>query len=147
MPQASCAQGQALPLIHISAPNDGAVVRGIVDIRGQVQAPDFDRYELQYALASDPENFLPISASLVEMPNYGTVLGSWDPASGQVPNGEVILRLAARSTSGGFINDDIRLTIDLAPAPAPVETETPEPDEAVFGPTVDAISTPTGTDQ
>ena len=144
MPQASCAQGQALPLIHISAPNDGAVARGRLEIRGQVQAPDFDRYELQYALAADPDTFLPISASLVEMPNYGTVLGVWDPASGQAPNGEVILRLAARSTNGGFINDEIRLTIDLPPAlPIPVETESPDPDEAVFSPTIVAL--PLGT--
>ena len=143
-PQTACSQGQALPLIHISAPNDGAVVRGLQDIRGQVQAPDFDRYELQYALADDPDNFLPISASLVDMPNYGAILGTWDLAAGQVPNGDVILRLAARSTSGGYINDEIRLTVDLRPTPpVPVETESPEAGGTVFSPTI--IALPLGT--
>ena len=47
LPQASCAQGQSLPLVQISAPNDAAVVRDYVEIRGQVQGPDFDRYELE----------------------------------------------------------------------------------------------------
>ena len=143
-PQTACAQGQALPLIHISAPNDGAVVRGRVDIRGQVQAPDFDRYELQYALANDPENFRSISASLVEMPNYGTVLGTWDLAAAGVPDGEIILRLAARSTNGGFINDEIRLVVaQPASTPLPGASPTPPPGEPAFGPTI--VSLPSGT--
>ena len=136
-PQAACAQGQTLPLINISSPNDGQVMRGAFEIRGQVQAPDFDKFELLYASADDPEAFYPISASLVQMPQYGTPLGSWDTVAAQAPNGNYILRLAASSLNGGFINVDRNITVDN-------DLSAPEPAEPVFGPTVDLISTPTG---
>ncbi|MCY4017997.1 MAG: transglycosylase domain-containing protein [Chloroflexi bacterium] len=136
MPQAACAQGQSLPLINLSAPNNGAVVRDIVEIRGQVRAPDFDRFELGYAYRDNPNKFLPISAALVEMPNYGTVLGLWDTRSLGVPDGEYILRLAAYSSSGGNINYDINLR---------VENPTATPEQAIFQPTIVSIplATPT----
>ncbi len=136
-PQAACAQGQALPLINISSPNAGQVMRGAFDIRGQVQAPDFDKFELLYASAEDPETFYPISASLVQMPQYGSPLGNWDTVAGQIPNGNYILRLAASSLHGGFINFDLNISVDNSASSS-------EPGEAVFGPTVDAIATPAG---
>ena len=133
-PQAACAQGQQLPLINLSSPNDGAVVRGAVELRGQVSAPDFDKFELLYASANAPETFHPISASLVQMPQYGTPLGIWDTVAGQVPNGETILRLAATSLSGGYINFDLKIRVDNTAV---------EPGEPAFGPTVDEIVVPT----
>ena len=138
MPQAECAQGQSLPLINISAPNRGAVVRDTIEIRGQVQAPDFDRFELEYAYRDDPGKFLPISAALVEMPNYGTVLGVWDTRSLGVPDGEYILRLAVYSANGGNINFEINLRVEN---PAPTAT----PEQAIFQPTIVSIplATPT----
>ena len=129
-PQTACAQGQQLPLINLSSPNKGAVVRGQVELRGQVSAPDFDRFELLYASAAAPETFYPISASLVQMPQYGSPLGIWDTIAGQVPNGEYILRLAATSLSGGFINFDLDIRVDNSAV---------EPGEPAFGPTVDEI--------
>ena len=111
-PQAACAQGQELPLINISSPNAGAVIRGAVEIRGQVQAPEFDKFELLYASVAAPDDFFPISASLVQMPQYGTPLGSWDTIAAQVPNGDYILRLNATSLQGGFINFDLNIRID-----------------------------------
>ena len=143
-PQAGCVQGQSLPLVNISAPNDGAVIRGPVEIRGQAQAPDFDRFELQYAPQDDRENFLPISASLVEMPNYGTVLGVWDTAALQVPDGAYILRLIARSTNGGSIVFEINLTVNN-PEPTSVPAPTGTPERAVFQPTIVSILLPTPT--
>ena len=112
LPTASCAQGQSLPLFNISAPNDGAVVRGLVEIRGQAQAPDFDRFELQYARRDSPATFHPISASLVEMPAYGSVLGLWDTAAPDAPEGDVVLRLVAYSTQGGVISVERSLRIE-----------------------------------
>ena len=135
-PQDACAQGQPLPLINISNINPGQVLHGTVEIRGQAQAPDFDRFELLYASAHDAEAFYPISASLVEMPAYGTPLGSWDTRAAQLQNGAYILRLAAHSSSGGSISFDVPISIDNSIAP-------PEPAEPVFGPTIDAIITPT----
>ena len=136
-PQEACAQGQTLPLVNISSPNKGQVMRGAFEIRGQVQAPDFDKFELLYASVDDPETFYPISASLVQMPQYGTPLGTWDTVASQAPNGDYILRLAASSLNGGFIHFDINIAVDN-------DDSASEPADPVFGPTVDAISTPTG---
>ncbi len=135
-PQEACVQGQQLPQINISNLNAGQVLHGAVEIRGQVQAPDFDRFELLYASAADPETFFPISASLVQMPQYGTPLGIWDTRAAQVPNGNYILRLAAKSLNGGFINFDLNISIDNTIADI-------EPAEPAFGPTVEEIIIPT----
>lgn len=137
-PQEACVQGQQLPLINISNLNAGQVLHGAVEIRGQVQAPDFDRFELLYASAAEPEIFFPISASLVQMPQYGTPLGIWDTRAAQVPNGNYILRLAAKSLHGGFINFDLNISIDNSIADI-------EPGEPAFGPTVEEIIIPTPT--
>lgn len=131
-PQAACAQGMQLPLVSLSSPNPGAVVSGAVEVRGQVQAPDFDRFELLYATAAEPEAFYPIMASLVPMPQYGTPLVSWDTLAAQVPDGDVVLRLVATSLSGGSIHVELPLTVDNS---SPV----PGDDEPVFGPTVESI--------
>ncbi len=137
-PQDACAQGQPLPLINISNLNAGQVLHGAIEIRGQVQAPDFDRFELLYASAGDPETFFPISASLVQMPQYGSPLALWDTRAAQVPDGNYILRLAAKSLEGGFINFDLNISIDNTIAD-------PQPAEPVFGPTVEEIIIPTPT--
>ncbi len=133
-PQAGCAQGQELPLVNISSPNQGATLRGAVELRGQVQAPDFDKFELLYATVEKPTEFYPISAGMVQMPAYGSPLVTWDTVAAQVPNGDYILRLAATSLSGGFINFDLNITVDNSAAP---------PAEPVSGPTVENIITPT----
>ncbi|MDE2855267.1 MAG: transglycosylase domain-containing protein [Chloroflexota bacterium] len=133
-PQAACAQGQQLPLINLSSPNNGAVIRGAVELRGQVQAPALDRFELLYAHADNPNAFYPISASLVQMPQYGSPLGLWDTMAAQVPNGDIILRLAATSLSGGFINFDLNVSVDNSAL---------EEGEPAFGPTVENIIIPT----
>ncbi len=133
-PTEACAQGQQLPLINLSSPNDGAVLRGPVELRGQVSAPDFDKFQLLYASAAEPETFYPISASLAQMPHYGTPLGIWDTAAAGLPNGDYILRLAADSLRGGFINFDLKVSVDNT------ALETGEP---AFGPTVEDIIIPT----
>ncbi len=136
LPQASCTQGMPLPLVGLSSPNPGAVVNGLVEVRGQVQAPDFDKFELLYASAAEPGIFYPIMASLVLMPQYGTALGSWDTVAAQVPDGDVILRLVATSLSGGSIHVDLPLTVDNASL-APVGGE------PGFVPTIESIIIPT----
>ncbi|MXV94052.1 MAG: penicillin-binding protein, partial [Chloroflexi bacterium] len=135
-PQAACTQGMQLPEFNLSSPNPGAVVSGTVEIRGQAQAPDFDKFELLYASATEPETFYPVMASLVLMPDYGTPLGSWDTVAAQVPNGEVTLRLEATALSGGSIHVDLPLTVDNSS----LETNGDAP---VFAPTIESILIPT----
>ena len=135
-PEQACAQGQPLPLINISSPNAGQVLHGAVVIRGQAQAPDFDRFELLYANVDQPEVFYPISASLVQMPQYGSPLGTWDTVAAQAPDGNYLLRLAASSLKGGSIKFDLRVRLDNSIGAA-------QPGEPAFGPTVEEIIVPT----
>ena len=121
-PTGYCVQGQGLPAVSISSPNEGAVLRGLVEIRGQAQAPDFSHYELLYARAEQPQTFTPISASLVQVPQYGGLLGTWDIAAGGIPTGSYILRLLATSLTGGSIERDVNLLVDN---PLPVPEPTP----------------------
>ena len=139
LPTAECAQGQALPLVNLSAPNDGAVIRGAVEIRGQAQAADFDRFELEFARVDAPDTWYPISASLVEMPHYGTTLGVWDTVTQGIPNGDYVLRLKAASTSDGSIIVERRLRVEND------WTSGDQPVAAGLGTIVSAASAPTQT--
>ena len=131
-PTGSCAQGQGLPAVHISSPNEGAVVRGAVEIRGQVQAPDFSHYELLYAGAEQDESFIPISSALIQVPQHGGFLGTWDTLAAQIPTGNYILRLLATSLTGGSIQRDLNILVDNpTPTATPGAVITP-----VFAPTV-----------
>ncbi len=129
-PEGFCAQGQRLPVVTISSPSEGAVVRGAVEIRGQVQASDFSHYELLYASAAQADAFFPISAALIEVPQHGGLLGTWDTLAAQIPSGHYILRLLATSLTGGSIQHDLHILVDN-PTPGPI-----------FMPTV--VSTPSG---
>lgn len=137
-PTGSCAQGQGLPAVHISSPNEGAVIRGAVEIRGQVQAPDFSHYELLYARAGQDESFIPISSALIQVPQHGGFLGTWDTLAAQIPTGNYILRLLATSLTGGSIQRDLNILVDNPmPTATPGAVITP-----VFAPTV--VSVPSG---
>ncbi len=135
-PTGSCAQGQGLPVVNISSPNDGAVIRGAVEIRGQVQAPDFSHYELLYAKADQDASFFPISSALIQVPQHGGFLGAWDTLAAQIPTGQYILRLLVTSSTGGAIQRDLNILVDN---PAP--TATPG---AIITPVFIPTSTPSG---
>lgn len=138
-PTGSCAQGQGLPVVNISSPNDGAVIRGAVEIRGQVQAPDFSHYELLYAAADQDASFFPISSALIQVPQHGGFLGVWDTLSAQIPTGQYILRLLVTSSTGGSIQRDLNILVDNpAPTATPGAIVTP-----VFVPTIVSVAAPT----
>ena len=134
-PAAACTPGQQLPLVNISSPNPGQTLGGSIDIRGQVQAPNFDRFELLYASSANPDRFYPISASLVQMPDYATPLGTWDTIAAQVPDGDTTLRLVVTAENGGRITVERNIRIDSSVAPQ--GTALP-----AFSPAVDLITTP-----
>lgn len=120
-PTNACQQGMTLPSVRINNPSDNQQLTGTLTITGQVTAPDFNRYELQYAAASAPQNFQPIGTfSTTQFPNAGSTLGTWDTTT--VPNGSYILRLRVTSTTGGYINRDV--TVNIANV-QPTATPTP----------------------
>lgn len=122
-PTAACSQGQVLPTVRINNPTAGQTLTETVTITGQISAPDFRSYQLLYAPASTPNEFRAITQELTQQfPTAGSALGTWDTRN--VPNGSYILRLAAYSTSGGYIFRDVQVTIQNVP---PTPTPTPSP--------------------
>ncbi|GEM_PF-269744 len=119
-PANACSQGQTLPSINVSFPNANQTVLGQVVIQGQVQAPNFVRYELAYAAANQPDTFFPITTSQNQVQVNGSELGSWDTLT--LPNGNYTIRLTVVSNTGGTIVIDIPVLVDN-----PVPTATPLP--------------------
>jgi subtilisin family serine protease len=103
----------------ISAPADGAEIRGPVTITGWAQGPNFARYLLAYAPVGSAT-----FTSLADLttPVNGAALGTFDPFS--VPDGLYTVRLWALDTNRKTFNDQIQVkvayTAITVPAPPPV---------------------------
>ncbi len=117
-PAQACTQGQVLPTVRLNNPQSNQTLTGNVTITGQITAPDFQRYELQYAPVGST-SFLPIGqASTQQFQNAGSTIGTWDTT--RVTNGQYTLRLAAYSTAGGYIFRDVTVALsNVPPTPTP----------------------------
>jgi membrane peptidoglycan carboxypeptidase len=119
-PEQACQQGQQLPSVRLINPSDGQTLSGEFILTGQVSAPNFNRYDLEYASVANPEAFNAISSSTQQVPTAGNEIGRWDTRN--VPNGEYIVRLAAYSANGGNIIRTARVRIENI---QPTATPTP----------------------
>ena len=128
-PTQACIQGEQLPAVSLVNPSDGATLTGPVTITGQVSAPNFAYYQLEYASAGAPEIFTPIGAAVnQQFPNNGSTLATWDTRT--VPNGQYVLRLAVYSSTNGYIFRTVRVTLNNippTPTPAPATATLPPP--------------------
>ena len=135
LPAAQCQPGMQLPQVQMTSPTDGQQVTGTVQFMGQVQAPNFNRYQIEIASINSPDSFTIVSGPTATQQN-GT-LGQWDSAT--VPNGVYRLRLAAFANDGGYIYRVIQVGVNnVAPTPttAPLIPATP------FGNPTQAGTTP-----
>ncbi|NLE45302.1 MAG: penicillin-binding protein, partial [Chloroflexi bacterium] len=82
-PQERCTEQTVRPELHISYPAQGATVQGIVHVRGTIQLPNFDRYEVQFGLGDNPSGWGWISGPHLAQVRDGT-LAQWD-VSGLTP--------------------------------------------------------------
>jgi hypothetical protein len=139
-PTAQCSTSTQLPNIRIVNPTDGQQVQGLVQITGAAQAPNFNRYQIEFAPSTDPENFRIIANGgpfTTQQPTGGT-LATWDTT--QVPNGIYRLRLAAFANDGGYAYRIVQVGVNN-----PLPTATPQPTLAptlIVPPTVDFGATP-----
>lgn len=138
-PTSACAQGQVLPSVYLNNPTNNQQVTGTLTITGQISAPDFSRYEIEYASAAAPENFIAITTNTQQFPSAGSTLGTWDTTT--VPNGSYILRLSAYSNAGGLITRAVTVNVanvQPTPTPQPIVTVTESfflPTPIIFGTT------------
>ena len=85
----------------ISSPTEGEVVEGIVEIRGNLPANDFQSARLAYAYAGDAEKewFL---ISKLDQPGEDLLLAAWDTTT--ITDGVYQLRLILKTTTGEKVN-------------------------------------------
>jgi len=125
-PTQACSQGEQLPAVTLVNPGDGATLTGQVTITGQVSAPNFAYFQLEYASGGAPDTFTPIGAAVnQQFPTNGATLATWDTRT--VPNGQYILRLAVYSSTNGYIFRTIRVTLNNIPPTPTAAPPTPVP--------------------
>jgi len=138
-PTGACQQGQTLPSVLINFPQENTVLEGQVAFTGQVSATDLQRWNLQISeVGTDNYRSIMPQPATNQIPSRGTVLFEWDSTS--VENGAYIIRLEAISTSGGYIQRDVRVTIDN-PLPTPIPAS-PTPVQVEITPLLPATNTP-----
>lgn len=89
---ADCIPGQ----VEITFPENGSSVRGVIELEGSANIPNFGFYKYETAPFNDPETWLTIQAgnTIVE----GDVLGPWDTT--RLPPGDYFLRLVVTDNAG-----------------------------------------------
>ncbi|MCS6906580.1 MAG: hypothetical protein RML93_01705 [Anaerolineales bacterium] len=108
----SCIAGQ----INISSPQNGSEVRGIVEVRGSANIPNFGFYKLEMR-RTDEQNWLTILAG--NQPQSEGVLGAWNTVL--LPPAVYQLRLVVVD-SQGIASPPCEIQIRVAP-----NDETPRP--------------------
>ncbi|MBC8248474.1 MAG: penicillin-binding protein 1C [Anaerolineales bacterium] len=132
--------------VAIFQPSEGQVVEGFVPVVGRVRMPDFDHYEVQYGVGSDPIGWGWVSGPHLTMVEDG-LLTEWDTQG--VGNGLRTLRVVAFDHQGNTVEGRVQVVVNnptptptLTPTVTPTPTETPTP---TITPTPTPTSTPTTT--
>jgi membrane peptidoglycan carboxypeptidase len=141
-PLETCTESTDRPQVFVVQPNPGSTVHGVVPIVGTVQLPNFDRYEVQYGIGSNPQGWGWISGPHLAQVRDG-LLAEWDTA--HLAPGPYTLRIVAFSREQGSIEARVQVFV-ATPTDTPVPTPTPSPSpEATFTPSPAVTPTPTPT--
>jgi membrane peptidoglycan carboxypeptidase len=131
-PQTACTQGMILPTVRLNNPSPNQTLTGLVTLRGQISASDFNRYDLLYASGANPTSFQSITTATQQFPNQDSPLGTWDTTN--LPNGGYIVRLAAYSNQGGYVFRDVNVLLNNVPP-----TPTPAPPTPTLPPQITPV--------
>lgn len=126
-PRDSCSPDTERPLVLITYPENGGTVSGVVPVYGSVQLPDFQHYEADYGVGSDPQGWGWISGPHLAQVRGG-LLTEWDTT--HLTPGLYTLRITAFSGTLGRVEARVQVFVAAppeVPTPAPMPTDTPEP--------------------
>ena len=145
-PTEYCDPNAPRPYVVFSTPSENATVEGVIQLRGAITMPDFNRYEVRFGVSSDPGAFSqPFIVDTNQHPEGESILGEWD--SRTVENGPYTLRLVAIDNFGRSVTRDVHVTVNnAAPTALPTSTLAPTPTPAApvpAGPTQPAAILPT----
>jgi penicillin-binding protein 1C len=137
-PEGFCTAGSR-PQVNITSPlNNEALPQGLVSVQGQVQLPNFDRYEVTFGVGTDPQGWGWISGPHLAQVADGE-LTVWDTT--HLEPGLYTLRVVAFTRDG--VTVEARVIVSVV-APEPTATTTPLPTETPT-PTPEATLTPSPT--
>ncbi len=138
-------QALAAPLAQearpvIAQPQQGAPVRGVVQIVGSATHPQFQRYELYYAVwpIQSDQSWIFIGDAHSNPQTLG-LLGTWDSRS--VPDGAYALRVRVVKADGNYLDSEPRQVV--VANTRPYESPTPEGGAATPEPLPTAADEPT----
>ncbi len=134
-PEGSCPTSSIVATI--TAPLDGATVRGQLPLEGSAVAANFSHYQVEVGVGAAPQAFLMIHGPVRELVEQGQ-LGIFDTS--QVENGPYTLRLVVVDRNGGTVEARVRILVDN-PIATPTPTAPPSPTVTLSPPTV--TQTPT----
>jgi membrane peptidoglycan carboxypeptidase len=153
VPTTFCEFGSPIPVVNVFEPQGGQTIQSRTEIKGQVSAQNFHRYQIEFAPLTDPENFAMIEGPIyTQYADPNSTLGWWDTT--QVENGDYILRLAVFSTDGGYLYRTAMVRVNnpmivptntppVAPTAAPGALPTPLPFDDLSTPAPSTLPTPT----
>jgi hypothetical protein len=123
-PLEECGENTGRPEVSISEPTNGATVQGIVPIFGTVQLPNFDRYEVQYGLGSDPQGWGWVSGPHQAQVQDG-LLTRWDTS--HLSPGVYTVRIKAFDREQHTVETQIEVQL-VPPTATPTQTPSPTPE-------------------
>ncbi len=86
------------PVARLLEPGDGAVVKGVVTVKGSAAIPNFQYYKLEFGPGDNPRQWSFIMSGKTPVPNG--VLGQWNVAG--LPPGRYTLRLVVVDVTGNY---------------------------------------------
>jgi len=119
-PLEACTASTDHPQVLITYPDPGSTVYGVVPVRGTVQLPNFERYEVQYGVGSDPQGWGWISGPHLAQV-YDGQLTEWD-TSHLAPGLYTLLVIAFGQGGQGRVEGRVQVFVGV-----PTETPTPFP--------------------
>ncbi len=124
-PNEYCDPNTPRPVVEITYPSENATVQGVVEIRGRVTMPEFNRFELRYGIGHEPDSFSPpLFVQQAAQPDPNALLGQFD--SQVLENGPYTLQLIAIDTLGRDVTRTVHITVNN-PQATPVPTALPTP--------------------
>lgn len=99
------------PDVNITAPESFTLVRGVVEVRGNVRPQDLDYFRLQYGQGLNPDRWVQIGDD-TSRPVHSGKLGVWDTSG---LNGLYTLQLLAVLEDGRVETTAVQVTVDNQP--------------------------------
>jgi len=133
----------AQPLVNITSPQHNETIpQGLIPVRGQVQIPNFEHYDVTYGIGNDPQGWGWVSGPHLAQVTDGE-LTVWDTT--HLKPGLFTLRILAYTQDGVTVEGRVIVVVEGPTPTATVETPVPSPVLATAPPTDTPTPIPTAT--